>query len=169
MQECPEWLSDPFFERVDVRGPDDCWEYRRDAGGSRGQYGHVRIWWNGQRDYAHRIAFRLAGGVIANGTICHDPCDNPPCCNPAHLIDGTPQDNVRQRDERGRRTPFLPRGADGPSAKLTEREVRAIRIARDEGLKLSVVARLFGVSKSTVSNVQRGVYYSNGAHSAGAA
>ncbi len=51
MEECPEWLSDPFFERVDVQGPGDCWEYRRDAGGNRGQYGHVRVWWNGQRDY----------------------------------------------------------------------------------------------------------------------
>ncbi len=159
MENTREWLNDAFWDRVDVRGPDECWEYRRSAGGNRGRYGHVRIWYQGQRDYAHRVAFRLAGGIIKNGTVCHEPCDNAPCCNPRHLLDATPQENVRQRDERGRRTPFLPTGSSHWSAKLTDPEVQAVRKARALGLPAETVASLFSVSRSSLYNVWGNVHY----------
>ncbi len=133
-----------------------CWPYV--GKGSRDKQGYVRVALHGRSYLAHRLAYVLSGGQLGEQLALHI-CDAPGCANHHHLMAGTVAENNRQRDERGRRTPFLARGADSPSAKLTEREVRAIRIARDEGIKVAVLARLFGVSKSTISNVQRGVYY----------
>ncbi len=51
---------------------------------------------------AHRLALFLAnGGRLTDGLLVCHRCDNPPCCNPAHLYEGTPKQNGRDRAERG--------------------------------------------------------------------
>ena len=81
-----------FWDNVDVGSDDECWPFN----GVLDQDGYGR--WYGKA--AHRIAFSLEHGEPDNLVLHH--CDNPPCCNPRHLYDGTQQENVRDREVRGR-------------------------------------------------------------------
>lgn len=50
---------------------------------------------------AHKAAWKLYRGNTKGLHVLHD-CDNPRCVNPKHLKLGTHQDNMRDRDSRGR-------------------------------------------------------------------
>lgn len=64
------------------------------------QYGMFKR--GGKNTGAHRVAYELANGPIADGLhICHI-CDNPPCCEPSHLFTCTDAENARDRDAKGR-------------------------------------------------------------------
>lgn len=90
-----------FWSKVDRRGPNDCWPWRKRIG-TRG-YGHVTI--NGVKHGAHVIAYRYAHGPVPEGMQvdhrCHDPnscaggtsCRHRRCCNPAHLRAVTAEQN----------------------------------------------------------------------------
>jgi hypothetical protein len=95
-------LEERFWEKVDVRGPDDCWEFMgcRDADG----YGRIGLGGrHGGTEHAYRIAYRLTKGPIPDGyDVRHFICNHPPCCNPKHLILGTRADNVSDMVTAGR-------------------------------------------------------------------
>jgi hypothetical protein len=151
-----DYSADSFWARVDRSDPAGCWPFTE--GGEITASGHVRLWWNGNKLYAHRIAYALSKGPIVVGVIRHT-CDVPPCCRPDHLRDGDCQANVRDRDERNRRTPFLPHGANHWSAKLSDDAVRELRSLRGTGASAAQLAIRFGVSTSTVHNVWREKHY----------
>lgn len=89
-----------FWERVDVRGPDDCWPWLKKLDGSG--YGVIQI--DGRKVKAHRFGFELAGGVLVPGLeldhLCHDAvcrggiCIHRRCCNPSHVRQGTHRENT---------------------------------------------------------------------------
>ena len=140
-------LEDRFQARVDVRGPDECWDWT--AG--RVPAGYGAIWDNaiGRHRHAHRLAWELANGPIPEGMfICHY-CDNPPCCNPAHLFLGTQAENDADRTQKGRSS----RGTRHRDAKLTPDAVREIRRRFALGMRQVDLAREFGVSSGTMSAV----------------
>lgn len=147
-----------FWRNVLILGADDCWPWFTDVG-SREPTGHVRIWHQGERIYAHRLSFLLAGGVIGEGEIVRHLCDNGGCENPRHLLVGTIADNNRDRDIRHRRTPFLPRGERHWSSKLSDQDAARIRAAKQLGLNAHDIAEMFGVSRSTVYSIWAGVRY----------
>jgi len=95
-------LSERFWEKVEKRGPDECWEwkaYREKTG-----YGQLQVGTYETPDAtrSHRIAWELTNGPIPDGLhVCHH-CDNPPCCNPTHLFLGTHQDNMDDMLAKGR-------------------------------------------------------------------
>jgi hypothetical protein len=149
-----------FWKNVDISDvPGACWPYREGLG-SRGAYQHVRIWLGSERTYAHRAAFFLSGGTLADDEIvCHE-CDSGSCCAPLHLHSGTVQTNNAERDQRNRRTPFLPRGVDHPSSKLTMQTLEVVR--RGYGLVDAVkLALLLNISATTVRNVWANRTYQN--------
>lgn len=97
-----------FWTRVDVRGPDDCWNW---TGPTKRGYGHAAV--NRHRQVpgrtriksvrANRVAYELHHGVELDPKqlVCHS-CDNPSCCNPAHLWLGTNADNIHDMLAKGR-------------------------------------------------------------------
>jgi len=153
-----EWtdaLRSRFWSYVERRGPDECWPWK--GGFFSTGYGQFRA--GVRKVRAHRTALQLERGELAPGMIACHRCDNKPCCNPPHLFAGTHADNAHDRDAKGRarlgRRISLP-GALNPSAKLTEPDVRQIRMLAGQGLFQREIATRFGISQSQVGNIVRG-------------
>lgn len=88
-----------FWEKVDCRGPDECWPWLGCV--DRDGYGRLRL--NGRPIGAHRISYALArGGAMPKGLSVLHSCDTPACVNPAHLRAGTQKENMAERDAKGR-------------------------------------------------------------------
>jgi hypothetical protein len=157
-------LVERFWERVDVRGPDECWPWKA---GKNGGYG--TFWIGAKRVKAHRFAYELVKGPIPAGQkVCHS-CDNPSCCNPAHLWPGTDLDNMKDciakgravyvRGERNGTHTHPERTARGERqglAKLTEAKVHEIRRLRSEGYTLAAIGGIMGVHLSNIGYIVNG-------------
>ena len=152
---------DRFWERVDVRGTDECWEWQ--AGTSSG-YGRLTI--NGKDFRTHRISWILHNGEIPDGLfVCHK-CDNRLCVNPNHFFLGTHEDNMKDKIRKGRQSSTkgyrLPNkrksvwGEKVYSAKLTEQEVLEIKALLSFGLKQTSIAKAYGVTNKNISLIHRG-------------
>ena len=152
-----------FWSRVDTSdtSPDGCWPYKAEAPGRRGRYGHVRIYLAGHDVFAHRAAHVLQGGVLSraeNAVLMHS-CDRGSCQRGSHIQCGTIALNNASRDQRNRRTPYLPRGAASWAARLTDREAQAIRAGRQLNVPVKALADMFSISPASVYNVLSARYY----------
>lgn len=139
------------LEARTVRGP-SCWEVQ---GYANPHNGYTQIASHGPQHpdrvvvYAHRLAWRIANGdaEIPAGSVVMHACDNPRCVNPAHLSLGTQQDNIRDAVRKGR----------WAVRKLTDEDVATIRELRASGVQAKAIAARFGIGRSTVSDIARGV------------
>ena len=140
-----------FWARVDKSGgPDACWEWRA----ARQRTGYGAVWFGRRVVQVHRVAWTLTNGPIPEGKlICHR-CDNPPCANPAHLFLGMDDDNVRDKEQKGRANHA--HSDARPSAKLTSDDVREIRRMLAGGLLQQDIADRYGVDASQVSRIGSG-------------
>ena len=105
-----------FWDRVDRRGPDECWPWkgRRQSGDGYGLLGH---------EYAHRIALEIAvGRPLASSEWALHHCDSPPCVNPRHLFLGDVAANNRDMFAKGRH--LASRSWDCPDCGSPQRAVR---------------------------------------------
>ena len=144
-----DW-EDRFWDKVDVRGPDECWEWTASTSGGDYCYGQLRV--NGRLPKAHRLAWEIEYGPIPDGLYVLHKCDNPPCCNPAHLFLGTHADNMRDRNEKGRTA----RGIQNPTGKLTRDSVRQVRTLYATGkFSQMQLGKRFGVSFQTIGSIVR--------------
>ena len=135
-------VIDNFWAYVDKsKGKKACWPWTRhiDIEG----YGRAVSRKNGNGIIlAHRHAWTFTFGKIPNGLHVLHSCDNPACCNPAHLYLGTHQDNMNDRNRKGR---FF--------ALLTEDDVRTIRQWRAQGMQPGAIGKRFDISQSHVSHI----------------
>jgi hypothetical protein len=149
-------VADRFWEKVEKRGPLECWPFR--AGGVT-RSGHRMISVDGTMKGVHRISWELHHGEIpADQVVCHR-CDNPPCVNPAHLFLGTIAVNNADRDMKGRHVP-LPGEANG-QAKLTSADVREIRDMLSKKVPQRRIAQKFGVHQSLICLINTGKAWSH--------
>ena len=88
-----------FWNKVDIRGCDDCWEWKYYK--CKKGYGIVgfRVRGIDKLYKAHRVSLSLHSQYV-DGMHCLHSCDNPSCCNPNHLKWGTNAENMRERNER---------------------------------------------------------------------
>jgi hypothetical protein len=137
-------FEERFWEKVDKSG--DCWEWT--AGRIPSGYGSV--YYQEQRQPAHRVAWQLVNGPIPPGMfVCHH-CDNPPCVRPDHLFLGTPAENSADRNRKGRLNP--PRGERSPT-RLTTLDVISIRDMRERGASHAQLGRAFGLSPTAIAHI----------------
>jgi hypothetical protein len=103
---------------------------------------------------AHKLAYELYRGEVPSGfEVCHN-CDNPPCINPDHLFLGTRQDNIDDRENKGRNK--IPKYIHDrqPNIKLTWAKVREIRSIGETALfSCREIGERYGVATKTINDV----------------
>ena len=143
-------VAERLWEKVNIGGPDDCWEFTGSRKGGKQPYGNIGL--NGKVDVAHRVAYMVSKGPIPEGMVVRHTCNNPPCCNPNHLVLGTQKDNCKDRDDIGNlRIPHCVGTANG-HAKLTDDKVREIRNSTEPE---RTIMHRYGVSRSVIGRIRR--------------
>jgi hypothetical protein len=140
----PEQYKQRFWSRVDIKSIDECWEY---SGRYSNGYGVMDI--NKKHIKAHRYSAEIAGMDITDKLVCHK-CDNRKCVNPNHLFTGSYEDNNRDMIMKGRYR------ATEKTRKLTPEQIREIRA--DTG-RHDLLAKKYGISKATMSNIKNRKFY----------
>lgn len=140
-------IEERFWSKVDIRGDDECWEWL--AGKDKNGYGIIQL--NGRSVKAHRIAYLLRYGLIDNNLLVCHKCNNRSCENPAHLYQGTPQDNATDRVNADKH----PKGERNYSAKLAEQQVIKIIELLKNGKSHKFIAEAYKVSKGAIRNINK--------------
>lgn len=132
-----------FWSKVDVRGPDDCWNWTACCFNTG--YGYFYL--NGKHWLAHRISWMMVHCSIPKRMhVCHH-CDNSKCVNPRHLFLGTNAMNLADMVRKGRQG----------GAKLMPEQIRKIRTLYATGkFSQNRIAIAFGVSQTNVRHIVRG-------------
>lgn len=132
--------------------PSGCIEWQ---GTKRNGYGRLIV--GSRKDHtrrsesSHRVAYQTFVGPIPKGMWVLHKCDNPSCINPDHLFLGTRQDNVDDRERKGRNKMPNLKHEKHPNSKLNWKSVHKIRALIY--VKPKELAEMFGVSRRTISDV----------------
>lgn len=120
---------------------------------------------DGKQPLMHRLAYATAHGLneaTMGGVVMHT-CDNARCINAAHLVLGSQQDNIADRQAKGRQargaTWGCPRKDDRSTAKLTSEVVahcRAVYQPRHKQFGQRALARQYGVSHGVMGKALQG-------------
>jgi|688.fasta_scaffold04931_21 hypothetical protein len=138
-----------FWSKILTGDINECWECVG-MGLNKG-YGEFSI--NSKRIFAHRFSYQLFHNrLIKEGMCILHSCDNPLCVNPNHLSEGTQQENITDRENKGRGV--APKGENQSSAKLKEFQVKEIRANYEKGqITYKQLANDYGVSDITIGHI----------------
>lgn len=129
-------LRRPSLSAGEHSATSECWLWGLDP--NRSGFGRIVI--DGREVRVHRYAWELKNGPIPSGAHVLRRCGNARCVRPEHLF-------------LGRASVGHAIGEAAHNAKLTEAEVKKIRLAAGEGVSMSALAAQFGVSKSNISRI----------------
>lgn len=99
---------------------------------------------------AHHLAYILFVGSIPDGKDILHVCDNMACVRPSHLVPGTHQENMRQRNLRGRQA----WGDRTGRSVLKPAQVQQIRFAQGSE---RAIAEHFGMSRRDIRSIRSGL------------
>jgi hypothetical protein len=142
-----------FWSKVDMRAPDECWEWQASLHTSG--YGRFKLadqWCV----MANRMALVIHTGEDRLDRMALHTCDNPRCCNPHHLYWGTHTDNMRDKVRRGRARTGDQSGAKNGAAKLTDDDFAVVVARLKRGLNNKQVAEGLPITHSMVSLIRLG-------------
>jgi len=141
-----------FWEKVDKKGPDDCWLW---TGSTASGYGQLKI--NRRMVGTHRVSWELHNGPIPDGVYVLHDCpngDNPLCVNPSHLWLGSHQQNMDDMKNKGRCNGQ--KGEANGMAKLSDAQIPKIFADRDTGMTQGQIGKKYGVSNQQISHILNG-------------
>ncbi|KSV78869.1 hypothetical protein N182_18690 [Sinorhizobium sp. GL2] len=146
---------DRFWRKVDKRD-DGCWPWL----GAISKNGYGSFKFLGSPESAHRMSFRIAYGRFpASDMLVRHSCDNRWCVNPAHLSEGTVADNSRDMVERGRSYRCDMTGERNHAAKLSKKDVAAIKIRIARGETNISIAEDYPVGHAMISKIRTGRFW----------
>lgn len=146
-----------FWEKVNIRNEKECWEWIAHTDFCRyGSFG-FRM----KNLSAHRFAWILTFGKIPTGIHVLHTCDNPSCCNPKHLFLGTHQDNMTDRNNKGRGKGGSNKGEKNPRSRFKTKDIFKIRKMLKKGYKQKEVALIFKTSQAVISGIKTKKYWSH--------
>lgn len=149
-------LSERFWPKVE-KVPGGCWLWKGATNGDG--YGHIAVDAAGRKLMkAHRLAWELANGPIPDGKCVLHRCDTPNCVNPDHLFLGTQLENMRDCKAKGRLIPAsrprsIPAGENNPNARVTETQVREIRLKARAGVCQKLLQAEYGLSRAGIQRI----------------
>lgn len=139
-------VEERFWSKV--KKTDGCWLWTAWVN----VWGYGGFYVGGADVGAHRFSYELHKGKIPKGLLVRHKCHNPSCVNPEHLVVGTQADNMNDCVKAGRQC----KGETRPKAKLTEKQVVEIKSRVSMGAGTKELSEIYGVSKSTISNIKYG-------------
>ena len=142
-------MEQRFVSKLDkISSPKGCWLWT--ACKNKGGYGVFRL--NKKTYLAHRVAFEMWKNAISDRLDTRHKCDEPSCCNPEHLETGTRIENMNDMKERNRQK----YGERHWRAKLTEDDVREIKIMLGFGIMSTELAKRFKISPAGIGDIKTG-------------
>jgi len=134
-----------YLDKVDS-SPDGCWPWL----GPLDKDGYGKFCdESGVNRRATRWGYQHLVGEIPEGLLVCHTCDHSWCHRPEHWFLGTPGENMRDRDTKGRHA----RADTHGMARLTWAIVNAIRLDREQGLSSPSLASKYGVSRSQILRI----------------
>ena len=148
-QDCKTFNKIPYKIRnqISFSHGNKCWIWQ----GFKNKQGYGRIRYLGKKVYVHRLIYSLlVGDIDFKKPIIRHVCDNASCCNPAHLVAGTVQDNIDDRNKRQRQA----KGETNGRAKLSKKDVQDIRIRYvPYKITLKELSKEFGVTLDQIHRI----------------
>lgn len=129
------------LKRYDIDPATGCWNWLvmlNPAG-----YASTRI--NGKTQRVHKLLYEIINGPVPKGLELDHTCRNRRCINPDHLEPVTHAVNMQR----------------GKITKLTEDQVRRIRLLSANGYSQYKVAAMIGISRSAVAGILMGRRWRN--------
>lgn len=140
-----------FSTKYELNSINGCWEWKT----SFHPTGYGAFWFRGDSRYAHRVSWIFNRGEITDSLHVLHRCDNPRCVNPDHLFLGTQQDNVADRDRKGRGAKVI-----GPKRKFSPVDVRRIcDLHNRSGITLTALSKMYNCTLGTIKKVADGTHY----------
>ncbi len=143
----PGWKSKtkPFWTYVDKSNIDGCWTWKSSKRRGYGTYSYRM-----KRYGAHVWSWQLAHDrPVPKGMVIMHTCDNRSCVRPDHLRLGTVRENIDDKIAKGRQA----MGETTGSAKLTEDQVRDVRLRNPTGKARPAMARALGISVTALHDI----------------
>ncbi len=157
-------MKKSFEERflAKVNKTETCWLWTgaRHGSAKQGSYGNMRLGAKGGT--AHRVSYEIYKGPIPDGMqVCHT-CDVRLCVNPEHLFLGSATENMKDCIKKDRFSfPPIRIGINNPAAKLTEKQVREIKIRLETPYRgiITRLAQSYGVDRKTIPNIKNNIIW----------